>query len=170
MIYEGRKQIIMSLRTCLLIMAQLVLMALFVGVNSRALADLPESAVPTGQGSDDINPKRTRELLERADKGDWKAARELVNFRVYYKIFDSDTLKAARIWADHDVRGLRSLARVLIQSCLLSHRREAVKKLEAFIADPWFSTLDPVVQGDYLRDLAWIKSRVNDPVRPCVQY
>jgi hypothetical protein len=115
-----------------------------------------------------MRPEKKRELLKRAESGDWEAARELASFRVYgIGLYDATTLKLVRIWADHDHRGLIPLQRVLFESCDLSDRREAIQKLQRLIEHPWFSSQAAGVREYFQTLLSSLKARVLDKPSPC---
>jgi hypothetical protein len=58
----------------------------------------------------------------------------------------------------------------LFKSCDIRHRREAIEKYEAFVADLSFSSKPPGAKATHLRELEFLKSHVQEGWPPCVVY
>lgn len=125
----------------------------------------------TGKGEDAIRPEIQAQLLDRAERGDWKAARDLALYRSFVlEKYDGTTLKLARQWAAHEPQGLYLLSALLSRSCKLARRTEAIEKLQAFIDHPSFSRRSAAQRRMYTEKLVEMRSRVDRSPTPCVMY
>ena len=126
-------------------------------------------AVSAEMGMDGIRPEIQAELAAKAENGDWEAARELANYRLYVlRAYDATTLKLVRQWAEHWPGGRYAEAKMLFRSCDLAQRREAIAKFETLTGDPWF-TAHPA-RRQLLDEIAAMKSNVEQTPSPCATY
>ena len=103
-----------------------------------------------------------RALEQRANGGDWRAARDLGLYRFNtLEERDKKTLGFLRQWATNDPLGLPALAEILSGSCKKADRIESIARLQAFAASKEFAVLDAVYQKSHLETLEVSKNRVD---------